>query len=225
MKVYIIHGWIYDLSRWEKVVKSLKKQDIEAELLPVPGLTEPSERVWTIKNYASWANHNIPDGAIALGHSNGGRILLNLLSDNPKKLGGLILLGSAGIYEPSSKRSALRLASKTLAPLKRVKPLRKLVHKSVGASDYEQAPENMKHTLHNMIESDKQLDPSKITTPTHIIWGAADTITPLKHGKKLHQSIKNSKFIVKEDWPHAPYLETPEELAKVIAESVKELST
>jgi pimeloyl-ACP methyl ester carboxylesterase len=224
MKLYIIHGWTYDISPWETVVKLLKKQGVTAELLRVPGLTEPSHRTWTIANYISWANHNIPDDAIALGHSNGGRILLNLLSKNPTKLKGLILLDSAGVYERSLKRSVLRIVAKIFSPLKHIKPLRKIFHKFIGASDYDKAPKNMKQTLHNMIMSDKQLDPSSITTPTQIIWGANDTVTPLRQGKKLHQQIKNSKLIVKQSWPHSPYLKTPEQLAAVIAKSTKELS-
>jgi pimeloyl-ACP methyl ester carboxylesterase len=83
----------------------------------------------------------------------------------------------------------------------------------------------MKQTLHNMIISDKQLDPSRITTPTQIIWGAADCTTPLNQGKKLHQLIKGSKLIIQPDWPHAPYFKTPEELAQVIAASYRELAT
>ncbi|MCL1839540.1 alpha/beta hydrolase [Candidatus Saccharibacteria bacterium] len=225
MKLYIVHGWTYDASPWEKLVKLLKEQGITAELLYVPGLTEPSSRVWTIRNYVSWANHNIPDGAIALGHSNGGRILLNLLSANPDKLKGVILLDSAGVYERSFKRSTLRVVAKIFAPLKHIGPLRKLFHKFIGASDYDKAPKNMKKTLHNMITSDKQLDVSKITTPTQIIWGAADTITPLRQGEKLHRLIKGSKLTIKQNWPHSPYLKTPEELAKVIKKSFEELNT
>jgi len=223
-KLYIIHGWTYDLTPWEKVAELLKKQGITAELLRVPGLTEPSHRAWTIKNYADWANHNIPDGAIALGHSNGGRILLNLLSENPEKLSGLILLDSAGIYERSAKRSILRVIAKIFAPFRHIKSLRKLFHKFLGASDYDKAPENMKRTLHNMIVSDKQLDISEITTPTQIIWGSADTTTPLRQGEKLHQRLKNSKLIIKQGWPHSQYLKSPEELAKTIARSFEELS-
>jgi len=223
-KLYIIHGWAYDISPWEQVAAALKEQGITAEILHVPGLTEPSNRVWSIKNYVGWANHNLPDGAIAVGHSNGGRILLNLLSENPAKLKGVILLDSAGIYERSFKRSALRVIAKIFAPFKHIKPLRKLFHKFIGASDYDKAPKNMKQTLHNMISSDKQLDVSKITTPTQIIWGSADTITPLRQGEKLHQLIKNSKLIVKPDWAHSHYLKDPAQLAQSLAQSFEELN-
>jgi len=224
-KLYIIHGWTYDLSPWERVAILLEEQGITTQLLRVPGLTTPSDRTWTIKDYVSWADHHLPDGAIALGHSNGGRILLNLLHKNPAKLKGLILLDSAGIYERSLKRFVLRLGAKMFAPLKHIKPLRQLFHRFLGASDYDKAPENMKRTLHNMIMSDKRLDVSAVTTPTRIIWGSADTITPPRQGEKLHHLLKNSQLTIKSGWPHSPYLKKPTELAQVIARSFEELRT
>ena len=76
-KLYIIHGWTYTTAPWTKTIELLKKSDIEVEMLHVPGLTSPSKKVWAIEDYVKWADQNIPDGAVALGHSNGGRILLN----------------------------------------------------------------------------------------------------------------------------------------------------
>ena len=84
--LYIIHGWTYTIKPWDKTLEILKKNDINVHMLKVPGLTEESEKVFTINDYVRWANQNIPDGAIALGHSNGGRILLNLCAKKPKKL-------------------------------------------------------------------------------------------------------------------------------------------
>jgi len=106
--LYIIHGWTYTTEPWTKTIAFLKEAGVKVEMLNVPGLTTNSKKVWTIEGYAAWANQNIPDGAVALGHSNGGRILLNLLSEKPEKLKHLILLDSAGIYEDSKKRETAR---------------------------------------------------------------------------------------------------------------------
>ncbi|MBQ9019848.1 alpha/beta hydrolase [Candidatus Saccharibacteria bacterium] len=214
--IYIIHGWTYTVEPWAKTIDILKKNGIIVKMLHVPGLTEPSNKVWTIEEYVSWANQNIPDGAIALGHSNGGRILLNLCSETPNKLKHLILLDAAGVYEPSKKRDLSRKLSKLLSPLKNIKLLRKIVHKLLGASDYDHAPENMKKTLANMLDSDKKLDISKVTTPTTIVWGEADTVTPLRQAQKMHAKIPGSRLITRKTWNHAPYIMDPSGLAKVI---------
>lgn len=221
-KLYIIHGWTYSVEPWAKTLKLLsEKYRINVEILHVPGLTDPSKKVWTIDDYVRWADTLLPDGCIALGHSNGGRILMNLLVKKPQKLGHLILLDSAGVYEESFKRNLLRVTSRLFAPLKNIKILRRLVHKFIGASDYERAPENMKKTLTNMLDSDRDLDPSKITVQTDILWGELDKITPSKHAEKLHQQIPNSKLQFFPGWTHAPYISDPSGLAKAINQVIE----
>lgn len=222
--LYIIHGWAYSVERWSTTIQLLEKQGIKVKMLNVPGLTSLSDKVWTISDYAKWADENIPDGAIALGHSNGGRILLNLLAKNPKKLSGLILLDSAGIYEPSRKRDIIKKLAKLGAPLKKIPLIDKAFHRLTGSTDYSHAPANMKRTLENMLESDKRLSLNNINTKTIILWGEADTITPLRQGKTLHSALKNSTFKTFPDWPHSPYIDHSEELANTIKSAYEELS-
>ena len=224
MNLYIIHGWAYTTDPWQRTIALLKKQGITVEMLHVPGLTAPSKKVWTIEEYVAWADKNIPDGAIALGHSNGGRILLNLCSDKPEKLRHLILLDAAGIYEKSIKRDLMRKLSKIFAPLKKIPGLKKVVHKLTGASDYEKAPANMKKTLSNMLDSDKNLDPTKVTTPTSILWGMKDTITPPRQAVKLHEQISGSTLKTYANWNHAPYISHPDQLATAITNALKEVN-
>lgn len=223
-KLYIIHGWTYKPEPWLEVIKDLKKQGIDAELLRVPGLGKPSKKSYTIEDYVAWAKENLPKGSIALGHSNGGRILLNLLSAEPDYLKGIILLDAAGYYEKSAKRDISRGLSKVLSPLKKSKFARKVAHKILGASDYENAPENMKLTLTNMLDSDKALDIAKVTTPAQIIWGSDDNITPLRQGKKMHELLPHSELTVKDGWRHSHYLVSTEELAKEIADKFVKLT-
>lgn len=222
-KLYIIHGWTYTVEPWTRTLALLKEQGVSVEMLHVPGLTEPSSKVWTIEEYAKWANKNIPDGAVALGHSNGGRILLNLLSTKPDKLKHVILLDAAGIYEESKKRDAARKVSKVFAPLKKIKPLRKVYHKVLGASDYDHAPENMKKTLANMLDSDKKLNFEPITTPATILWGKKDTITPPNQAAEMHSRLKNSTIKFYENWTHAPYIVDPDGLARAIVTTLREI--
>ena len=214
--LYVIHGWTYTVEPWQTTIELLKKRGINIKMLRVPGLTTPSDKVWTIDDYVDWADQNIPNGAIALGHSNGGRILLNLLSKNPNKLRHVILLDAAGVYEESKKRDVARKVSKVMSPLKKVKLLRKVYHKLLGASDYDHAPENMKKTLANMLDSDKKLDMTKISTPATILWGKADTVTPPRQAAVMHRRLKNSEIKFFEDWTHAPYICDPEGLARAI---------
>jgi len=219
--LYIIHGWTYTVAPWEKTIALLEKQGIKVEMLHVPGLTTPSKKVWTIEEYINWADRNIPDGTVALGHSNGGRILLNLCAEKPDKLSHLILLDSAGVYELSSKRDVARSLSKRFSFLKKIPGLARIWHKLTGATDYAKAPANMKQTLANMLESDKKLDLTKVKVPTSIIWGLDDNVTPPRQAETMHEKIKGSTLEMHANWAHAPYITHPTELAKAILRAYK----
>ncbi len=214
--LYIIHGWTYTVAPWSRTIALLEKKGIKVEMLHVPGLTTSSRKVWTIEEYVRWADRNIPNGSIALGHSNGGRILLNLCSEKPDKLKQLILLDAAGVYEASTKRDLSRGLSKKFGFLKKIPGFTKVWHKLTGATDYARAPENMKKTLSNMLDSDAKLDLSKVLAPTSILWGAADTVTPPRQAEVMHDKIQNSTLEIFPEWTHAPYISHPSELARAI---------
>ena len=214
--LYIIHGWTYTVEPWKNTFKILKDKGYNVKMLRVPGLTEESKKVFTIDDYVTWADENIPDGAIALGHSNGGRILLNLCSKKPEKLKYLILLDAAGVYEPSAKKKIVAGLAKIGKPLKKIPLVDKAFHRITGSTDYSKAPENMKQTLANMLESDKNLDFSKVTTPTFILWGKKDTTTPPRQATKMYESLPNAELKFYANWTHAPYISDPEGLARAI---------
>lgn len=214
--LYIIHGWTYTVEPWARTLKIMEANGVKVKMLHVPGLTEPSKKVFEIEDYIKWADQNIPDGAIALGHSNGGRILLNLCAKKPKKLKYLILLDAAGIYEPSTRKKVVEKLAKVGKPLKKVPLVDKVFHKITGSTDYSRAPKNMKKTLSNMLESDKNLDLSKVTTKTFLLWGKKDTITPPRQATKMYESLPNAELKFYANWTHAPYISSPKELARVL---------
>ena len=221
--LYIIHGWTYTVEPWRETFKILRDNGLSVKMLYVPGLTEESKKVFTIDDYVKWADQNIPDGAIALGHSNGGRILLNLCSRKPEKLKHLILLDAAGVYEPSTKKRVVEKLAKVGKPLKKLPLVDKAFHKLTGSTDYSKAPENMKKTLANMLASDKDLDFSKVTTPTFILWGKKDTTTPPRQATKMYESLPNAELKFYANWTHAPYISNPDELARAITTLITRL--
>lgn len=215
--LYIVHGWTYTVEPWNKTLELLRKSGLNVKMLHVPGLTEDSKKIFTIDDYAKWADQNIPDGAIALGHSNGGRILLNLCSRKPEKLKYLILLDSAGVYEPSIRKKIVEKVAKVGKTFKKISLIDKAFHKLTGSTDYSRAPENMKKTLTNMLESDKTFDFSKVTTKTFILWGKKDTTTPPHQATAIYEKLPNAELKFYANWTHAPYISNPDELAKVLA--------
>lgn len=221
--LYIVHGWTYTVEPWKSTVEILRDNGFSIKMLRVPGLTEPSDKEYTIDDYVKWADQEIPDGAIALGHSNGGRILLNLCAKKPNKLDYLILLDAAGIYEPSARKRMVEKVAKIGKPLKKIPVVDKAFHRLTGSTDYSKAPENMKVTLANMLESDKNLDFSKVETRTFIMWGKKDTTTPPRQGTMMYEKLPNAELKFYANWTHAPYISDPEGLARALSTLLERL--
>ncbi|MCL2002111.1 alpha/beta hydrolase [Candidatus Saccharibacteria bacterium] len=221
-ELYIVHGWSTCLDYWQKTLKDLEeKRGIKVHMLNVPGLTGGEEKEYKMSDYVNWVSQQIPEGAIVLGHSNGGRILMNAIADGKLKPKRLILLNSAGIYYRSWKARVFMQGAKWLGWLiGKDSGLRKCIHRILRANDYANANEGMKRTLENMIESDRDLDFSKIKVPTDIIWGKQDKVTRLRMGKKLAELIPYAHLDVVSGWGHSPYFNQPIRLSAKIAEKV-----
>lgn len=225
--LYIIHGWTYSIEPWTATVSILRSKGYDVKQLRVPGLTSESSEVWDIDGYVSWLRDELEnvDRPIVLGHSNGGRISLNYLKKYPNSFEKLILLSAAGINVSneriSLKRRIFRIAAKVLKPLKYIPLVRKVVYRVIGGSDYDRAPANMKKTLHNMLESDKNLDLHGIETQTAILWGKSDQVTTIAQGRKMAHDLPNASIREFEGWAHAPYITHPNELAAAIIEELE----
>ena len=219
--LYIVHGWTYTVEPWKTTLDLLREAGISVKMLHVPGLTKESDKEYTIEDYVDWADMQIPDGAIALGHSNGGRILLNLCAKDPEKLKYLILLDSAGVYEPSLKKRVVEKVAKLGKPLKKVPIIDLAFHKITGSTDYSKAPKNMKVTLTNMLDSDKNLDFSKVETPTFILWGKKDTTTPPRQATAMYEKLPHAELKFYANWTHAPYISDPAGLARALITLIK----
>ncbi len=227
-KLHIVHGWAYSLDKWDKLIANLEEDGIEVCMLRVPGLTAPSDKVWDMDGYVDWLEDQLKDegnDVILLGHSNGGRIALNYNMRGNSKIKHLLLLSSAGVWtDPGRqdfKRKVLQIGAKILKPLASLPGLKKVLYRLVGASDYNNAPTNMKQTLVNMINSDKQLDLAASTMPVNLIWGGHDSQTPIAQAQKLKAELPNViGYQVIPDARHAPYATHPDQLSKLIIDAL-----
>jgi pimeloyl-ACP methyl ester carboxylesterase len=65
---------------------------------------------------------------------------------------------------------------------------------------------------------------SEINTPTLLIWGKQDAITPPFVGKKFHALLPNSTLFFIDKCGHAPMLEKPAEFNEYLADFLKKLA-
>ncbi len=227
MKLFILHGWTYNLDTWSEISKELKQLGYEPILLNVPGLTTASNKAWTINDYIDWLDGELKDQdkPIVIGHSNGGRIALAYAQKYPNKFKQLILIDSAGLAHETllrkTKLGILYVLSKLAKPVSGIKSFRRAFYKVIGARDYYEASPNMRQTMRYMLSADKTLDFSKITVPTTVIWGQNDRITPLKDGQQIAKLLPNAKLRIINDARHAPHATNASQVANIINQAIK----
>ncbi len=243
----ILHGWQSSKEKWEKVKNNLEEQGIRVILPDLPGFKRETQlsRAWNLDDYIEWLKNFLKQyenqsrlflseagfqSFFLLGHSFGGRIAIKFAAKYPEKLNGLILVSSAGIRH---KRVLLQnLYHRLIFAIARFgrmfsflpfyQFIRKIFYKFiVRKTDYIQAQGNLKETFKKIIEEDLTQYLSQIKTPTLIIWGEKDKITPLKDAYLMKKEIPNSKLEILKDIKHTPYLENPQILAEKINQFIQ----
>jgi len=222
-KVIILHGWTYSLEKWQTFLEILKKNGIDPIMLKVPGLTSENDKVWNIGDYVNWLKEIVnkeKDKVILIGHSNGGRIVANFAIKHPEKISKLILIDSAGIYHNELPIKIKRIVFKTIAKIgKKItssKTIKNLLYKLAREFDYKDLSDNVKQTMINLISTDLKPILPQIKTPTLIIWGREDNVTPLSDGKLMHNLIKNSKLEIISEARHSPMFTHSKEVVDII---------
>lgn len=226
-KIFILHGWTYQIETWQPLLDMLSARGVAFEFLLIPGLTDGTDPVWTLDDYVKWLEEKTAayDKVILYGHSNGGRISLAYTAKHPEKVELLILEDSAGIPARglrSFKKNIFKAASRVGKTFTRSEKVRKLLYKLIRVNDYSDATPNMKETMANLLSVDLSLVLDRIHAPTLIIWGANDRTTPLSDGKLLHRGIRGSRMIVIPDARHSPHITHVRELADLIEKELKQ---
>jgi pimeloyl-ACP methyl ester carboxylesterase len=225
-KIYILHGWAYTSDKWEPLVTLLEKDGYSVELLKIPGLTAPLKEVWKLNNYVDWLKKIVEKEkkVILIGHSNGGRISMAFTSKYPNKVERLILIDSAGIYHNEFPIRLKRFIFGKVAKFGKVftksKNLRAILYKFSREHDYEKADPVVRQTMLNLIKTDLQEVFPLMRTPTIIIWGSEDKVTPIEDGKIMNENIKKSKFFIINEGRHSPMFTHTDEVADIILNNI-----
>ncbi len=233
VKAIILHGWTYSsgegnpLNKWNPFMELLQTKKIQPILLKIPGLTKNVDEVWNLEKYVKWLKKEVDKqkgSIILIGHSNGGRIAFSFAKEYPEKVTKLILIDSAGIYHNELPVKIKRFVFKSLAKIGKKftdsENLRKLIYKLAREGDYKNATQAQRQTMLNLINTDLSLILNNVKTPTLIIWGKEDKVTPLSDGQLIHSLVKNSKLCVIQKARHSPQYTHPKEVVERIYEYI-----
>lgn len=215
--VLVLPGWSAKKELYRPVAESICEK-YRVILLDLPGFTggtpEPPEP-WGVDEYAVFVSDFIKTLGIEklsiIGHSFGGRIIIKLMNraDLPFEVEKLVLIDAAGIRHKVTGKAALK--QKAFKVAKRFMSEKQLEEykKTHGSADYRNATPLMRATMVKAINEDlTDLIPG-IKAETLLIWGTADTATPLSDGEYMESHIEGSGLVRIEGAGHFSFLDQP----------------
>jgi len=199
----MLHGWQDTLHTFDDVVPFLSTDWRVVRLdLPGFGATEGPDRGWYLDDYVQFVYDFLQkldiQPSVIVGHSMGGRIVIKGSAAKVLPAGKIVLIASAGVARRTTVRNAfIAAAAKTGGIVSYIPPLlfwrqmlRRKLYDRLG-SDYLKAGP-LKETFLNIIREDLSSFAAIIKVPALLVWGANDTMTPLKEGRRLALLIRNS---------------------------------
>lgn len=167
------------------------------------------------------------ENPILIGHSHGGRTVINYAGRKLGKINKIVLIDSAGIKPKRSinyyiKIYTYKIVKKILKLFpKNLERIREKVLNKFGSADYKASPEILRKTMNIIINEDQKEIMKNINVPTLMIWGNKDTATPLNDAKQMEKLIPNSGIAVLEGTGHFSYLEKLPQCCIILDEFLK----
>ena len=166
---------------------------------------------------------------ILIGHSNGGRIIINAVGRGLVSAKKIVLIDSAGIKPKRSLTYYLKVAFyKTgkfflnlLPNTKAIKKFKEKIRNHVGSEDYKTSANVLKETMKIIVNEDLQYLLPKISVPTLLFWGSLDTATPISDARIMEKLIPDCGLIEYAGSSHFSYLENINNVNSVLNEFLK----
>ncbi len=227
--VIFLHGWRSDSSVWTSVFNPLSTHHFSLYALDLPGFggspTPPPS--FTVGDYANLVADfiiKLNRGPVTVvGHSFGGRVAIKLAASRPELLSRLVLVDAAGLRLPSLSRTVLEKIAKIVKPLFRLpglSRLRPLIYEILGAEDYVATP-SLESVFKNIINEDLSVFLPQIKTPTLLIWGDNDRVTPIEWARDMETAIKNARLVVLRSAGHFSFLDQPHAFSEELLNFLK----
>lgn len=229
--IIVLHGLMGGLSNFDGVTNffSAKGYKVVIPELPLYTMSLLKTNVKAFANYLKkFIDFKGYESVLLLGNSLGGHIGLYHTKLYPKKVKGLVITGSSGLYESAmgngyTKRSDYNVIK---AKAEEVFYDPAVATKEIVDDVFETVNDRNKlvKTLaiaksairHNMAK-----DLPKMTTPTCIIWGKNDIVTPPNVADEFHKLLPDSNLYWIDKCGHAAMMEHPETFNEILLEWLK----
>lgn len=230
--VILLHGWLASLETMKPLQRHLSKnfKVYNVDIIGF-GKSDLPDNPLSTNDFGDFLSNFINtlkiENPILIGHSNGGKTVINYAGRRLGNINKIVLIDSTGI-KPKRKMSyyfkiyTFKLVKNILKIFpKRFDNLREKALSKFGSSDYKSSPEVLRKTMSIILNEGQEKIMPNINAPTLMIWGDMDTATPLEAAKKMEKLIPDSGIAVLEGAGHFSYLDRLSQCLSILDEFFK----
>lgn len=220
----LLHGLFGGLSNWSGVVAHFQSNyDIHIPMLPVFDRHDSDPLQYLAEYLRSYIQENNLKEVILVGNSLGGHVAILYTHRHPENVSRLVLTGSSGLYENTSmggfpkrsnynyirERVAFTFYDPTIATDNLVAEIFDITTDARKCmSIVRVAKSAQRHYVADLLPA--------IATPTLLIWGEEDKITPPGVAREFKSLLPQATLIMLSQCGHVPMMERPKEFNKVL---------
>ena len=224
--IIILHGLMGGLSNFDNVAQFFPEKGYKV-IIPELPLFELPLLTTNVNSFAKYLkefiSHKKLDKVILLGNSLGGHIGLLYTKQYPKNVKALVITGSSGLYESAMGESYPKRGDRNYIKTKTENVFYDPAIATPELVDevFETVNDRVKliRTLaiaKSAIRHNMGKDLPKMNTPTCIIWGENDSVTPPEVGTEFHEKLPDSDLFWIKKCGHAAMMEHPDTFNEIL---------
>ena len=222
----ILHGLMGGLSNFDNVAQFFPEKGYKV-IIPELPLFELPLLTTNVNSFAKYLkefiSHKKLDKVILLGNSLGGHIGLLYTKQYPQNVKALVITGSSGLYESAMGESYPKRGDRNYIKTKTENVFYDPAIATPELVDevFETVNDRVKliRTLaiaKSAIRHNMGKDLPKMNTPTCIIWGENDSVTPPEVGTEFHEKLPDSDLFWIKKCGHAAMMEHPDTFNEIL---------
>ncbi len=230
--IILLHGLMGGLSNFKHVIEFFSSKGYKVIIPELPIYNLPLKQT-TVKAFSDFLEKFIQyknlNNVILLGNSLGGHIGLIFSNNNPNLVKSLVLTGSSGLYENSMGESYPKRENYEYIKKKTEEVFYdpKIATKEIVDEVFETVNNRDKlvRTLaiaKSAIRHNMSQELPHILTPTLLIWGENDLVTPPEVATEFKLLLPNSELKWIKKCGHAPMMEYPIEFNRILFNWLKQ---
>ena len=222
----ILHGLMGGLSNFNNVAQFFPEKGYKVIIPELPLFELPLLKT-NVNSFAKYLKkfitHKKLDNVILLGNSLGGHIGLLYTKQYPQNVKALVITGSSGLYESAMGESYPKRGDRNYIKTKTENVFYDpaIATKELVDEVFETVNDRVKliRTLaiaKSAIRHNMGKDLPKMNTPTCIIWGENDSVTPPEVGTEFHEKLPDSDLFWIKKCGHAAMMEHPDTFNEIL---------